>query len=85
MSVRHIARHCQRAMGMEVSHDTISKITDEVLEEVGAWQVRAARAAVAEVTRLLRISPRRSLGLALQEIRRYGRWHVVDKRAGPAH
>jgi putative transposase len=44
MSVRDIARHCQRAMGIEVSHDTISKITDEVLEEVRAWQVRPLEA-----------------------------------------
>jgi len=40
MSVRDIARHCQRAMGIEVSHDTISRITDECLEEMRAWQVR---------------------------------------------
>jgi putative transposase len=40
MSVRDIARHCQRTMGIEVSHDTISKITDEVLEEARAWQQR---------------------------------------------
>ena len=40
MSVRDIARHCQRTMGIEVSHDTISRITDEVLEEMRAWQVR---------------------------------------------
>jgi putative transposase len=44
MSVRDIARHCQRAMGIEVSHDTISKITDECLEEVRAWQVRPLEA-----------------------------------------
>jgi putative transposase len=40
MSVRDIARHCQRSMGIEISHDTISRITDEVLEEMRAWQVR---------------------------------------------
>src|SRR6266851_2938839 len=40
LSVRDIARHCQRAMGIEVSHDTISRITDECLEEMRAWQVR---------------------------------------------
>ena len=44
LSVRDIARHCQRAMGIEVSHDTISKITDECLEEVRAWQVRPLEA-----------------------------------------
>jgi len=44
MSVRDIARHCQRAMGIEISHDTISKITDGVLEEVRAWQSRPLEA-----------------------------------------
>jgi putative transposase len=40
MSVRDIARHLQRTMGIEVSHDTISRITDQVLEEVRSWQSR---------------------------------------------
>ena len=40
LTVRDIARHCQRSMGIEISHDTISKITDECLEEMRAWQVR---------------------------------------------
>src|SRR5258708_9000566 len=44
MSVRDIARHCQRAMGIEVSHDTISRITGECLEEMRAWQVRPLEA-----------------------------------------
>jgi putative transposase len=44
MSVRDIARHCQRTMGIEVSHDTISRITDECLEEVRAWQQRPLEA-----------------------------------------
>jgi putative transposase len=44
MSVRDIARHCQRSMGIEVSHDTISRITDEVLEEMRAWQARPLEA-----------------------------------------
>jgi putative transposase len=44
MSVRDVARHCQRTMGIEISHDTISKITDEVLEEMRAWQVRPLEA-----------------------------------------
>ena len=44
MSVRDIARHCQRSMGIEVSHDTVSRITDECLEEVRAWQVRPLEA-----------------------------------------
>ena len=44
MSVRDIARHLDRSMGVEVSHDTISRITDGVLEEVRAWQVRPLEA-----------------------------------------
>lgn len=40
MSVRDIARHCQKVMGIEVSHDTISRITDGRLEEMRAWQSR---------------------------------------------
>ena len=44
MSVRDIARHCQRTMGIEVSHDTVSRITDGVLEEMRAWQSRPLEA-----------------------------------------
>lgn len=40
MSVRDIARHLDRSMGIEVSHDTVSRITDGCLEEMRAWQVR---------------------------------------------
>jgi putative transposase len=44
MSVRDIARHLDKSMGVELSPDTISKITDEVLEEVRAWQHRPLEA-----------------------------------------
>jgi putative transposase len=40
MTVRDIAWHVQRVYGTELSHDTISTITDSVLEEVKAWQHR---------------------------------------------
>ena len=40
MTVRDIGHHLQRTYGTELSHDTISKITDSVLEEVRAWQTR---------------------------------------------
>ncbi|WP_374583044.1 IS256 family transposase [Frankia sp. CiP3] len=40
MTVRDIGHHLARTVGVEVSHDTISRITDEVLEEMKAWQVR---------------------------------------------
>jgi putative transposase len=40
MTVRDIQHHLERTIGTELSHDTISKITDTVLEEVKAWQAR---------------------------------------------
>jgi putative transposase len=40
MTVRDISAHLARTIGTELSHDTISKITDSVLEEVKAWQSR---------------------------------------------
>lgn len=40
MTVRDISHHLARTLGTELSHDTISKITDSVLEEVKAWQSR---------------------------------------------
>jgi putative transposase len=41
MTIRDIGHHLQRTLGTELSHDTISKITDAVLDEVKAWQTRA--------------------------------------------
>src|SRR5919107_1166313 len=40
MTVRDIGHHLARTLGTELSHDTISKITDAVLDEVKAWQAR---------------------------------------------
>ena len=40
MTVRDIRHHLARTLGTELSHETISKITDAVLEEVKAWQTR---------------------------------------------
>jgi len=40
MTVRDIRHHLARTLGTELSHDTISTITDAVLEEVKAWQSR---------------------------------------------
>lgn len=40
MTVRDIGHHLARTIGTELSHETISKITDSVLEEVKAWQSR---------------------------------------------
>ena len=40
MTVRDIQAHLSRTLGTELSHDTISKVTDAVLDEVKAWQSR---------------------------------------------
>ena len=40
MTVRDIQHHLARTLGTELSADTISTITDAVLEEVKAWQTR---------------------------------------------
>ena len=40
MTVRDIQAHLARTLGTELSHDTICKITDAVLDEVKAWQSR---------------------------------------------
>lgn len=40
MTVRDIQHHLQSTLGSQLSHDTISNITDAVAEEVKAWQVR---------------------------------------------
>ena len=40
MTVRDICHHLQRVYGTDLSPDTISAVTDSVLEEVKAWQTR---------------------------------------------
>lgn len=40
MTVRDIGHHLHRTLGVELSADTISTVTDAVLEEVKAWQSR---------------------------------------------
>src|SRR5512143_3553197 len=40
MTVRDIQHHLARTLGTDLSHDTVSNITDAVLEEVKAWQTR---------------------------------------------
>lgn len=40
MTVRDIEHHLARTVDTEISRETISKITDEVLDEVRAWQHR---------------------------------------------
>src|SRR5262245_65414483 len=41
MTVREIQGHLEELYGVEVSPSLISNVTDEVLEEVKAWQSRA--------------------------------------------
>ena len=40
MTIRDIEHHLATTVGTELSHETISKITDEVLDEVLVWQRR---------------------------------------------
>ena len=40
MTVRDIAYHLEATLGTELSHETISNITDAVAEEILAWQAR---------------------------------------------
>src|SRR4051794_2788286 len=40
MSVRDIARHLSELYGTEIGRDTISRVTDAVLEDVAAWRPR---------------------------------------------
>jgi putative transposase len=44
MTVRDISHHLARTVGTELSPETISNITDAVLEEVKAWQSRPLEA-----------------------------------------
>jgi putative transposase len=40
MSVRDIARHVRQTAGVELSHDTVSRVTDAALEQMREWQHR---------------------------------------------
>ena len=40
MTIRDIQHHLASTLGTELSHETISKITDQVADEVLAWQTR---------------------------------------------
>jgi putative transposase len=44
MTIRDIEHHLRSTLGTELSHETISKITGEVLEEVLTWQRRPLEA-----------------------------------------
>jgi putative transposase len=40
MSVRDIARHVRQTTGVEITHDTVSRVTDTALEAMREWQYR---------------------------------------------
>jgi len=44
MTIRDIQHHLATTLGTELSHETISNVTDAVLEEVTAWQSRPLEA-----------------------------------------
>lgn len=44
MTIRDIQHHLASTIGTDLSHETISKITDEVLDEVISWQARPLEA-----------------------------------------
>lgn len=44
MTVRDIQHHLEATIGTEISHETISNVTDAVAEEVTAWQSRPLEA-----------------------------------------
>src|SRR3954468_4742023 len=44
MSVRDIARHLSELYGTEIGRDTISRVTDAVLEDIAAWRTRPLEA-----------------------------------------
>jgi putative transposase len=44
MSVRDIAAHLSGLYGVEIGRDTISRVTDAVLEDVAAWRSRPLEA-----------------------------------------
>jgi putative transposase len=44
MTVRDIQHHLESTLGTELSHETISKVTEAVADEVTAWQTRPLEA-----------------------------------------
>jgi transposase, mutator family len=44
MTVRDIQHHLASSIGIDLSHETISKVTDQVSEEVLVWQHRPLEA-----------------------------------------
>ena len=44
MTVRDISAHLSELYGVEIGRDTISRVTDAVLEDVQAWRTRPLEA-----------------------------------------
>jgi len=44
LSTRDIAAHLQRLYGVEIGRDTVSRVTDAVLEDIAAWRARPLEA-----------------------------------------
>jgi putative transposase len=44
MSVRDISAHLQQLYGVQIGRDTISRVTDQVLEDIAAWRARPLEA-----------------------------------------
>src|SRR5436189_214784 len=49
MSVRDILHHLEQVYGTQLSHETVSRITEQVMEEVKIWQRRPLDAVYAVV------------------------------------
>jgi hypothetical protein len=56
-SVRDIARHLRDLYGAEIGRDTISRITDAVLEDVAAWRTRPLKRVPPELGTASHTSP----------------------------
>ena len=74
MSVRDIARHLSELYGTEIGRDTISRVTDAVLEDIQAWRTRPLAAVypivyfdclMVRVREDRSVSPRRACYLAI--------------------
>lgn len=44
MAVRDIAAYLQELYGVQIGRDTISRVTDQVLEDINAWRSRSLEA-----------------------------------------
>ena len=44
MSVRDISAHLQQLYGVQIGRDTISRVTDQVLEDIASWRARPLEA-----------------------------------------